>query len=205
MDAHEGRAILVRRGPRFVECSSGCGCRLDSTQSCRCRFVSDGLYERGIRGSTGPEHRSAPGLTVEEIDLQDLDRLHGFSVALSDGFGIPSDIIETTQKAVQIEYAAPGWHVYLASIEGCQAGMATLYADGTVASIDAMATVPCYRRRGCQTALLQRCIADAARAGCELLASQTLSGSTSERNMARAGFRVAYTKALYSERSGVPG
>ena len=51
--------------------------------------------------------------------------------------------------------------------------MATLYVEDEIASIDAMATVPRYRRQGCQSALLRRCIADAARAGCTLLTSRT--------------------------------
>ena len=61
----------------------------------------------------------------------------------------------------------------------------------------AMCTVPRFRNRGCQTALLRECIADAVESGCALMLSQTSSGSTSERNMLRAGFRVAYTKTVW--------
>jgi GNAT superfamily N-acetyltransferase len=140
------------------------------------------------------------GMIVEEISFP--GRAHDFAVVLCEGFGVPSEFVESTRRSAQVEYAAPEWHAYLASVDGEPAAMATLYVDGDTASIDGMATVPRHRNKGCQTALLQRCIADAARAGCTLLASQTRPSSTSERNMARAGFRVAYTKALYSERSG---
>jgi GNAT superfamily N-acetyltransferase len=137
-------------------------------------------------------------VTVQEIGIE--ERARDFATVLVEGFGVPQEALEGTERSAQIEYAAPEWRVYLASVDGHPAAMATLYVDGDTASIDAMATVPRYRRRGCQAALLQRCIADAARAGCDLLVSQTRPSSTSERNMARAGFQIAYTKMLYSDR-----
>jgi GNAT superfamily N-acetyltransferase len=139
-----------------------------------------------------------PGVLVEAIDLADRGR--DFAVALSEGFGVPAEILDRTQHAVQIEYGTPEWRTYLASIDGHPAAMAALYIRENTASIDAMSTVPRFRNRGCQSALLRRCVRDAARAGCDLLASQTGPSSGSERNMLRAGFRIAYTKALYSPR-----
>ena len=155
---------------------------------------------------TVPQETGGPapaGVAVEEIRLE--RRAHDFAVALVEGFGIPHEALAGTERRVQIEYAAPEWRIYLASADGRPAAMATLYVDGDMASIDGMATAPQYRRRGCQTVLLRRCITDAARAGCGLLASQTEPSSTSERNMVRAGFRIAYTKVLYSERESLQG
>jgi GNAT superfamily N-acetyltransferase len=137
-------------------------------------------------------------ILAQEISLQ--ERARDFAVVLVEGFGVPKEALEGVEQTVQIEYAAPEWRIYLASVDGHPASMATLYVDGDMASIDAMATVPRYRRRGCQAALLRRCITDAARAGCALLVSQTRPSSTSERNMVRAGFQIAYTKMLYSDR-----
>ena len=150
------------------------------------------------------EAASPSGVVVEEVDLADRGR--AFAIALSEGFGVPAEIVDRTEHAVQIEYAAPEWRTYLASIDGHSAAMAAMYVQGATASIDAMATAPRFRNRGCQGALLRRCIHDAARAGCDLLASQTEPSSGSERNMVRAGFRIAYTKALYSAktRTGSP-
>jgi len=150
---------------------------------------------------TVPQEMGGPapaGMVVEEIRLK--ERAHDSAVALVEGFGIPRERLAGTEQRVRIEYAAPEWRIYLACVDGRPAAMATLYVGGDMASIDGMATAPQYRRRGCQTALLRRCITDAARAGCGLLASQTEPSSTSERNMVRCGFRIAYTKMLYSER-----
>jgi len=46
-------------------------------------------------------------------------------------------------------------------------------------------------------ALIQQRIVDAAHAGCTLVVTQTRAGTTSQRNMERAGLRVAYTKTIW--------
>ena len=139
------------------------------------------------------------GLAIEEIRVE--ERAHHLAVALVEGCGIPHEALPGTERQVRAEYTAPGWHVFLASVDGRPAAMATLYVEGEIASIDGMATVPAYRERGYQAALLRRCVSAAARAGCRLLASQTRPSSTSERNMVRAGFRIAYTKMMYADRT----
>lgn len=141
---------------------------------------------------------------IDRVDLQNPRRLRDFCQALSEGFGVPSEALGIIEEAAKVEYAGPEWRAYLASTDGEPAAMAAMHIADGAASVDAMATVPRHRNRGCQTALLERCIGDAARAGCDLLASQTGPGGTSERNMVRCGFRIAYTKALYSEVSPAP-
>jgi ribosomal protein S18 acetylase RimI-like enzyme len=56
-------------------------------------------------------------------------------------------------------------------------------------------TLPEFRGRGIQTALLQTRMKAAAEAGCELFVVVTQGGSVSERNCVRLGFRIAYSKA----------
>jgi GNAT superfamily N-acetyltransferase len=55
-------------------------------------------------------------------------------------------------------------------------------------------TLPEFRGRGLQTALLRVRMAAAASSGCEYAAVVTQGGSTSQRNAERLGFRVAYSK-----------
>ena len=144
------------------------------------------------------ELHTPAGVLAQEISLQEHAR--DFAVVLVEGFGVPKEALDGTERSVQIEYVAPEWRISLASVDGHPASITTLYVDGDMASIDAMATVPRYRKKGCQAALLRRCIVDAARVGCALLVSQTRPSSTSERNMVHAGFQIAYTKMLYSDR-----
>lgn len=57
------------------------------------------------------------------------------------------------------------------------------------------ATLPQFRGRGIQTALLRTRMRAAAEAGCELAVVVTRGGTSSERNCVRLGFRIAYSKA----------
>ncbi|MGZ4819900.1 MAG: GNAT family N-acetyltransferase, partial [Terriglobales bacterium] len=56
-------------------------------------------------------------------------------------------------------------------------------------------TLPDFRGRGIQTALLRTRMKAAAEAGCEFAVVVTRGGTTSERNCLRLGFRIAYSKA----------
>lgn len=57
-------------------------------------------------------------------------------------------------------------------------------------------TLPRYRRRGVQTALIEARLAEGLRRGCDLAMVLTEPGSNSQRNLDRAGFSLVYTKAV---------
>jgi GNAT superfamily N-acetyltransferase len=88
----------------------------------------------------------------------------------------------------------PAAHCFLAVVEGSVAGGGAVSARGGVCGLFGASTLPEFRGRGVQTALLQARIAWAAAQGCDLAVSITQPGSTSHRNMERQGFRVAYTR-----------
>ena len=147
----------------------------------------------------------APGAEMSATDIRRIapDRqAHDFAVPFCTGYGIPPEAHEATERSLPLEYSDPGWRIYVAYLEGQPAAVACLHLEGTVGCVAAMATAPQFRRRGCQSALLRRCIADSAAEGCQLLAYQTGPASDSERNVLRAGFQVAYTKLVLSP-SGV--
>lgn len=97
---------------------------------------------------------------------------------------------------------AHDWRGYVAFVDGLPAARAALWMGAGVAVLGFAETRPEYRSRGCQTALIRQRIADAAHAGCDLVISQTAVGSTSQRNMERAGLRVAFTKVNWKQRNG---
>lgn len=93
----------------------------------------------------------------------------------------------------------PGWTCFAAihkpsgSIAGCGAlfidnGVAGLYSDGVPKE---------HRRRGLQVALIAARLEEAYRQGCTIACTQTLADHVAQRNMARAGFRVAYRRPNY--------
>jgi len=91
---------------------------------------------------------------------------------------------------------APGFVRILARRAGEPAGGASLRIAGGLAQLCGAGTLPAQRRRGIQGALLERCLADAAGAGCDLAVVTTLPGSKSHENVQRAGFELVYARAI---------
>lgn len=76
-------------------------------------------------------------------------------------------------------------------------------AGGTLTIRDGLAglmgasTLPEFRNRGVQSALISVRLAAARDAGCDLAMSVTQPSSGSQRNLERQGFRVVYTRAKF--------
>lgn len=94
--------------------------------------------------------------------------------------------------------AIPHGTSFLAYVDGAPAGgcIGAILQDARVAALYGSATIPAMRRRGVQTALINRRLWEAREAGCEYAVVCTWPGSGSQRNMERRGFRVAYTKVV---------
>jgi GNAT superfamily N-acetyltransferase len=86
---------------------------------------------------------------------------------------------------------------YLARIDGRVAGGATLALRGTVAGLFGASTLPDFRKRGVQTALLHKRMQRAAEARCTLAMSLAQPGSDSQRNITRLGFNTLYTRVKF--------
>jgi GNAT superfamily N-acetyltransferase len=82
----------------------------------------------------------------------------------------------------------------IGSVDGQPAGTGMLVIDEGAAMLNGDATLPAFRNKGVQTALLHARLRLAAEAGCDLAVIEASPGGTSERNQQRAGFRVAYTR-----------
>jgi len=75
-----------------------------------------------------------------------------------------------------------------------QKGLGLVIGEQRIFALFAAGTLPEFRGRGIQTALLRTRIRVAMEARCELAVVVTRGGSVSERNCVRLGFRVAYSK-----------
>jgi GNAT superfamily N-acetyltransferase len=83
---------------------------------------------------------------------------------------------------------------FLAFVDGNVAGGAGAFANHGVGGLFGASTLPAFRRRGVQAALLAARLAWARERGCDLAVSFARPGSISHRNIERHGFRVAYTR-----------
>ncbi len=86
---------------------------------------------------------------------------------------------------------------FLAELDGRPIAGGSLSIHDGVALLAGASTIPEWRRRGAQQALLARRLEYAARAGCALAMICAEPGSASQRNAERHGFRIAYTRTKW--------
>jgi GNAT superfamily N-acetyltransferase len=86
---------------------------------------------------------------------------------------------------------------FLAEIGGQPGAAGALCLHEGVAQFAGAATIPEFRRRGLQAALLQERMRYAFDHNCDLAMMCALPGSNSQRNAERKGFRIAYTRTKW--------
>jgi ribosomal protein S18 acetylase RimI-like enzyme len=89
-----------------------------------------------------------------------------------------------------------GYERYLARIDGKAAGGASLRLFEGVAHLCGAATLPPFRRRGIQSALLRHRLLDARGRACDVAVVTTQPGSKSQQNVQNAGFQLLYARAI---------
>ena len=92
--------------------------------------------------------------------------------------------------------AAAGVLLFLARCGGAAAGAGAMRVHGGVAQLCGAATLPAFRRRGVQTALLQHRLVAAVERGAELCVMTTQPGSKSMQNACRQGFALLYARLV---------
>ena len=90
-----------------------------------------------------------------------------------------------------------GTACFLAEHEGIPIAAGALSLRGDVALMGGASTIPEWRGRGAQTALLHARLAFGVAEGAELAMMCALPGSASQRNAERQGFRIAYTRTKW--------
>ena len=173
-------------------------CPLLANDALLARLHALGMRQSGFMtatyGPAGSDHRTdqslPPGVEVRE----DLDAFLPFYLSHA-----PEDDREPLRPIVEAEFA--DWRCYVALVDGHVAAGAALFVAGDVGVLAAAGTLPTFRGRGAQTALLRRRIADADAAGSDLVVCAAAPGSTSQRNQERVGLRTAYTRAVWTDAS----
>jgi GNAT superfamily N-acetyltransferase len=147
----------------------------------------DGAY----RAQNRPE---PPGVFIEQVGHSQIDL---WTLTVSQGFAEKRPVVPEIVEVMKMFALSPGVESYLARVDGKVAGGATLAIRDGVAGLFGASTLPAFRRRGVQRALLQARLARAAEAGCDLAVCLAQPGSTSQRNIVRRGFTVLYTRVKF--------
>jgi GNAT superfamily N-acetyltransferase len=93
-------------------------------------------------------------------------------------------------------FATPSFERFIARLDGVVAGGASLRIHEGVAQLAGGATLPQYRLRGVQSALLHHRLLEATQRGCDVAVVTTQPGSKSTENAQRFGFSVLYVRAI---------
>jgi GNAT superfamily N-acetyltransferase len=120
-----------------------------------------------------------------------------FADVLLRGHGAPDD----ASRAHIVAWAQrDDARMYVAEVDGRIGAAGALVLHDDVAYLANASTLPDCRGRGLQTGLIAARIDAAARAGLPLVSSQAAWSSPSQRNLERAGLRIAYTKTVWRVR-----
>jgi GNAT superfamily N-acetyltransferase len=103
---------------------------------------------------------------------------------------------ETLERAIRDMAGATGLTRYLARVDGEAIGAASMKLCEGIAQLCGAATLPAYRRRGAQAAMLHARLEAARRSACDIATVTTLPGSKSQQNVQRWGFELLYTRAI---------
>jgi ribosomal protein S18 acetylase RimI-like enzyme len=135
-----------------------------------------------------------PNVDIRRIGRVDARR---FAELLLAGHGVSSDARAVDAAGIAAAGSREDIAFYVAALDGQEAAAGVLALRDRVGYLANASTLPAFRRRGCQTALVARRIADSAALGCDLLASLTSFGSASQRTLERAGLRIAYIRTVW--------
>lgn len=137
----------------------------------------------------------AAPLSADDVHEVEPGEAELFAATFCDGNGAPP----ASRPSVARWAREPGWRLYLAETDGAPAAAALLVIDDGIGCLAGASTLPAFRGRGCQTALIRTRISDAAAAGCDEVCALT-ANPASLRNLERAGLRLAYTKTAWRKR-----
>jgi hypothetical protein len=132
------------------------------------------------------------------IELTEADYADAFAYVATEAFGLPDYMHPWMAACV----GRPNWYHYVAWEGDQPAAAGALYKCGDVAWLGHGSTLPAFRRRGAQGALLTRRIQDGIDLGIKWFFTDTSEDlpdqpSPSYRNMLRSGFEQAYIRWNY--------
>lgn len=145
-----------------------------------------------------PAHPSASGLSTR-ISTVDVDGSLWAETSAA-GWGEFPELGDFMREIGGVMSHSRHTFCFLAEIDGQPAGAGALSVHQGVALLAGASTIPAFRGRGAQNALLHARLAFAASQGCDLAMMGALPGSASQRNAERQGFRIAYTRIKWGRR-----
>jgi GNAT superfamily N-acetyltransferase len=148
-------------------------------------------FQRGVETPPSPQ----TDLSVGRVAA---DRGDVFADVFQRAYGTP----ELLRPRLEQIPGEPRWHCFVAFAGDAPAATGAVFITGDVGWLGMAGTLPEFRRRGAQSALLAARIDAAREAGCTVVVTETgeaVEGrpSNSYRNIVRAGFEPVYVRENY--------
>jgi hypothetical protein len=134
------------------------------------------------------------GVTIERIGNEQMDL---WTLTVAQGFSENFPVTHEILGVMKMFALGSNVQCYLARVDGAVAGGATLALREGVAGLFGASTLPVFRNRGVQTALLKERLVRAVAGKCDLAVCIAQPGSISQRNVTRRGFSVLYTRVKF--------
>lgn len=150
-----------------------------------------GAEEEGVDEGCSPIRPDGPSVMVRQATSHDERELWAELEARGFGDDVATDEDLVLARAIALRRDAVHLIGY---VNGQPAGTGMLVLADGAAMLNGDATLPGFRNKGVQTALLHARLRRASEAGCDLAVIEASPGGTSERNQQRVGFHVAYTR-----------
>lgn len=135
-------------------------------------------------------------LTPPALEVAESNDANTWARLLAEGF-FEHDPLPGELEIGEDLLRAPCMRAYTAALDAEAAAVGALAVVDGIACLCADATLPRFRTRGAQLALIRRRLMDALGAGCEFAVAETQPATVSQRNYQRAGFEVAWTKLTF--------
>lgn len=141
--------------------------------------------------------RTAVAITTAALDEWIDTMVTGFAAPDTQGVASHESFDREPLERVMRDFAsAMGVHRFVARVGGEVAGAGAMRIGDAVAQLCGAATLPVFRRRGVQSALLAHRLRHARDAGCDLAVVTTQPGSKSQENVQRRGFALLYSRIV---------
>jgi GNAT superfamily N-acetyltransferase len=135
------------------------------------------------------------GLTVRLLTVEESSM---WATTVSHGWSDTPELSQFMLEFGRMYASAAGMISFIAEWDGQPAAGAALSIQNGVAVLAGASTIPEFRGRGLQAALLRARLAHGARVGCDLAMMVAAPGSGSQRNAERRGFRIAFTRTKWA-------
>jgi len=152
-------------------------------------------YNNWVKLYRGVEDPPDTETELEIREVQDKDEVDRFGEIITLSFDWPAEMRQWFENLV----GRKCWKTYLAFDGDKAVAAASMYVKDDCGWLSFASTLPDYRGKGAQTALIARRIRDAAELGCKVITVETAEDSEEKRsqslqNIQKMGFEVAFVR-----------